>query len=388
MSGPAGAAGSVPGVVPAVMPKWGLSMRSGKITGWAVAAGDQVAAGDDLADIDTDKITGTLEADAPGVVRRVIAKVGEDVPVGAAIALIAAADVPEAVLDALAGQARAVIDAGVADEEGAGPPAATAEVGGRQVRYAGAGEQGDVVLLVHGYGGDRNSWLFLQEPLAARYRVYALDLPGHGTSAKDVGDGSVGLLADAVVGVLDAIGARRAHLVGHSLGGAVILAAAARAPARAASVTLFAPAGFGPSINSGFVRGFAAAQTRRELKPVVGQLFADDQLVTRQVVEDLLAYKRLDGADDALALLADTLLDGDEQRLDSAAALRALGGSVPVTVVWGSADRILPPEQAASVAAAAPGAVVRVIDGAGHMPHMERPAEARAAVEETIARAG
>ena len=44
-----------------------------------------------------------------------------------------------------------------------------------------------MVLLVHGYGGDRNSWLFLQEPLAARYRVYALDLPGHGTSAKDVG---------------------------------------------------------------------------------------------------------------------------------------------------------------------------------------------------------
>ena len=50
-----------------------------------------------------------------------------------------------------------------------------------------------MVLLVHGYGGDRNSWLFLQEPLAARYRVYALDLPGHGTSAKDVGAGRVAL---------------------------------------------------------------------------------------------------------------------------------------------------------------------------------------------------
>ena len=46
------------------------------------------------------------------------------------------------------------------------------------------------MLLVHGFGGDRNSWLFIQEPLAAEHRVYALDLPGHGTSAKDVGDGS------------------------------------------------------------------------------------------------------------------------------------------------------------------------------------------------------
>jgi len=376
------------GITSVAMPKWGLSMRSGKITDWVVAEGDPVAPGDDLADIETEKITGTLEADSPGLVRRLIATVGEDVPVGAAIALIAPPDVPDAVLDDLAARARAVIDAGLPEDDGAGPVVETVEAGGRKVSYAGAGDSGDVVLLVHGYGGDRNSWLFLQEPLAARHRVYALDLPGHGTSAKDVGDGSVELLADAVLGVLDAVGSDRAHLVGHSLGGAVVLAAAARSPGRIASLTLFAPAGFGPSISAGYVRGFAAAQTRRELKPLVGQLFADEQLVTRQVVDDLLAYKRLDGVDAALAALAETLLDGDEQRIDSAAAVRALGEVVPVTVVWGSADRIIPAEQASSVAAVAPGAAVRVIDGAGHMPHMERPAEAQAAVEETIARAG
>ena len=376
------------GITSVAMPKWGLSMRSGKITDWVVAEGDPVAPGDDLADIETEKITGTLEADAGGIVRRVIATVGEDVPVGAAIALIAPPDVPDAVLDDLAARARAVIDAGLPEDDGAGPVVETVEAGGRKVSYAGAGDSGDVVLLVHGYGGDRNSWLFLQEPLAARHRVYALDLPGHGTSAKDVGDGSVDLLADAVLGVLDAVGPDRAHLVGHSLGGAVVLAAAARSPGRIASLTLFAPAGFGPSISAGYVRGFAAAQTRRELRPILGQLFADEQLVTRQVVDDLLAYKRLDGVDAALAALAETLLDGDEQRIDSAAAVRALGEVVPVTVVWGSADRIIPAEQASSVAAVAPGAAVRVIDGAGHMPHMERPAEAQAAVEETIARAG
>jgi pyruvate dehydrogenase E2 component (dihydrolipoyllysine-residue acetyltransferase) len=371
-------------IVAVTMPKWGLSMQLGKITSWIVAEGDDVSAGDELADIETDKIAGTLEAAEAGTLRRIIARVGEDVPVSGTIALIAPADVSDDDLDAVVQEARAVIDAGVPDEAASGPAVETADIGGRKVCYVGAGQDGGVVLLVHGYGGDRNSWLFLQEPLAARHRVYALDLPGHGTSSKDVGDGSVDILADAVLGVLDAIGAERAHLVGHSLGGAVAVAATARDPRRIGSLTLIAPVGFGPAVNSGFLRGFANAQTRRELKPLIGLLFADESLVTRQLTDDLLAYKRLDGVGEALHALLGTLLDGDSQRADSAAAVRVIGGAVPVTVVWGSADRIIPPAQAESVA----GAVCYLLDGAGHMPHMERPAEVQAAIEEAIARAG
>lgn len=386
-------------VAPVPMPKWGLSMKSGKITGWLVAEGDTVAEGDELADIDTDKITGTLEADRAGVVRRLVARVGDDVPVGAPIALVAPADVPDSVLDAAAEQARAVIDAGVPQADAdSGPAVEVTEADGRKVSYAvadpsdgeaaGNGASGETVLLVHGYGGDRNSWLFLQAPLAAAgHRVIALDLPGHGTSSKDVGDGSLDLLADAVWSVASAAGASRVHLAGHSLGGAVALAAAARAPERVASLTLFAPAGFGREVNADYLRGFASAQTRRELKPVVAQLFADESLVTRQLVDDVLAYKRLDGVTEALQTLAGTMLGDDgAQRLDSAAPLRALGDKVPVTVVWGDADRIIPASAADAAREAAPRADVRVLDGAGHMAHMERPAQAQAAIEETIAR--
>ena len=131
----------------------------------------------------------------------------------------------------------------------------------------------------------------------------------------------------------------------------------------------------------------AVAKVRKIGNAHIYQAAVSRNAAQRRLVDDLLAYKRLDGADAALATLARTLLDGDRQRIDSAATLRALGGAVPVTVVWGSADRIFPPGQASSVAAAEQSAAVRVIDDAGHMPHMERPAEAQAAVEETIARA-
>jgi len=82
-------------------------------------------------------------------------------------------------------------------------------------------------------------------------------------------------------------------------------------------------------------------------------------------------------------LVLGALLDGDTQAGDSATLIAALGDAVPVTMVWGREDRVIPAAQAESVA----GAVRHLIDRVGHMPHMERPAEVQAAIEETIARA-
>ena len=387
-------------IVPVTMPKWGLSMQLGKITAWVVGEGDEVKVGDDLADIETEKIAGTLEASDAGTVRRIIARIGEDVPVSGTIALIAPADVTEDELDAAVLAARAVIDAGVPEDAAAEAILQTADVGGRKISYAGAGRTATWSCSSTGTAATGTPGYSCRSRWPRDTRCTPSTCPGTARRPRTSGparsvqktrlgsagtggtDGTFGVLADAVTGVLDALGAGRAHLVGHSMGGAVALAVAARNPARIASLTLIAPSGFGPEINAGYLRGFADAQTRRELKPVIGQLFADESLVTRQLVDDLLAYKRLDGVDEALHALADTLLDGEAQRGDSAAPLAAIAGAVPVTVVWGHADRIIPAAQAESVT----GAVRHLIDGAGHMPHMERPAEVQAAIEETIAR--
>ncbi len=342
------------------MPKWGLSMKTGKIVEWFVAEGDTITKGDDLVDIETDKIAGTLESPEGGLLRRIVAEPGADLPIGAVLALLAPADVADADIDTVVEEAKAAVESGEL-EGGDEPSPQLVEVGGRSISYLTLAPEeagGDPVVLVHGFGGDKNSWLFVQQPLSETHPVHALDLPGHGASGKDVGDGSLDTLADTVIGFLDALEISRAHLVGHSLGGAVSAAVAKAAPDRVASLTLLAPAGYGSEADAEYLRGFAAASSRRELKPLLGRLFADESLVTRQLVDDLLRYKRLDGVDKALGAVLNTLLDGDQQAIDTPALLA--GVDVPVTVVWGSSDRILP----------APADGAERVE-AGHMLHME-----------------
>ena len=200
-----------------------------------------------------------------------------------------------------------------------------------------------------------------------------------------MGEGFPTLVA-AVVGFLDDLGVDRVHLVGHSLGGAVVAAIAGAAPDRVASLTLIAPVGFGSEINAAYLRGFAAAGDRRSMKAVLGDLFAADGAVTRQMVDDLLRYKRLDGVQGSLDALLDGLLAGDGQALDVRDRARAFPG--PAAVVWGAADKVIPPTQAGAAAATLAGVdEATVIDGAGHMPQIESAPRVVEAVQATITRA-
>lgn len=365
------------------MPKWGLSMESGKVTEWLVSEGDELEEGQDVADIDTDKIAGTLESTWSGVVRALVVEAMVDVPVGGTIAVVAPADVPQEEIDAVVAAAKEQLASGAIEDE-SGPKVAEVAVGGRPISYAVLGDtesEATPVVFVHGYGGDKNSWLFVQEPISADRATYALDLPGHGASSKDVGDGSVATLASSLVGFVNELGLPRVHLVGHSVGGAVATVAAAD-PAtlgKVASLTLISPAGYGPDVNAGYIRGFAEAETRRELKPHLQQLFADQSLVNRQLIDDLLKYKRLDGVDAALALIVAALLDGERSAVDVTAEQASFGGKT--VAVWGAEDKVVPASNAGSLEGKA---TVHIVDGAGHIAHAEKPQAVIAAIKEAI----
>lgn len=361
-------------ITPITMPKFGLAMTEGKVALWTKPEGAKIAVGEELADIETTKITNAYESPVQGVLRRHVAPAGEDLPVGALIAVVADPAIPDDEIDAFIARFQAGFAQNAAASGGpAQPEPKTVQAGDWTIRYleTGSALPGTPVVLIHGFGGDLNNWLFTQPALSETRRVIALDLPGHGGSSKHVGSGDLAHLSAALLALLQALDIPAAHLVGHSLGGAVAIQAALAQPGIAASLTLLAPAGLGEAINGAFIEGFLTASRRKQFQPVLEMLFADPALVSRDMAEELLRFKRLDGAQDALTAIAHANFDGGRQLVALRARLGELG-ETPVQVIWGEEDAILPVSQAEGLPAAIE---IHRLPGVGHMPHMEGAAE-------------
>lgn len=352
------------------MPKWGLAMEEGKVVAWLVDEGASVAAGQEILEIETTKITNVFEAPAAGTLRRRVVAEGETVPVGALLALVADPGVAEAELDAFVARFTAEFSVAAAAAEAAAPQRESVDAGGFGLSYLRLGSGGAPVVMIHGFGGDLDSWMFNQPVLAEDHEVLAFDLPGHGRSTKEVGTADMAMLVRTLGAFLDAVGIERAHLVGHSMGGALAMAFTLRHGPRVTGLTLVAPGGLGPEINMGFINGFIAANKRKDAKAVLEQLVANPQAISREMIDLTLKYKRLDGVDQALRKLADGLCPAGRQRVLDRNALAGI--AVPVTVIWGEDDRILPVAHADGLPASF---AVHRLPGIGHMPHMEAAGE-------------
>ncbi len=361
---------SAAGIIAITMPKWGLSMLEGKVMAWLVEEGTTIKLGDELLDIETEKIANTFEALDVGVLRRCVASPDDVLPIGALLGVLAPADVAEADIDAFIAEFQHNFVPPEIDEKGGGDGYAFIDAGGYRLRYSKMGDAARAVILIHGFGGDADRWLFTQEPLAANASVYALDLPGHGQSSKVISDASVAGLAAVIVAFMDALDIAQAELIGHSLGGAIALKAAVDHPGRVRALALIAPAGLGAEINVQYINGFITADTRKDMKPLLEQLVADPTLINRGLVNDMLQFKRIDGVPQALTAIAAGFQNGTAQTVDLRAALSEL--RVPVKVIWGSEDKIIPASHASALPATT---TVHVLPGYGHLVQLEAAAE-------------
>ncbi|MDH3662887.1 MAG: acetoin dehydrogenase dihydrolipoyllysine-residue acetyltransferase subunit [Alphaproteobacteria bacterium] len=362
-----------------VMPKWGLAMQEGMIAEWHIVPGAEIKAGQEIMDIETSKIANVYESPVAGTFRKIVVQNGETVPVGALLGVVAPASVSDDEVDAFAQDFIDNFDWDAAAGD-TGPEPETIEAGGTRIRFLKMGDaDGTPLLFIHGYGGDLNSWMFNQEAFAESHTCYALDLPGHGGSTKDVGAANLDVFTSAVVAFMDAKSITKAHLVGHSMGGATALALAINVGDRIASLTLIAPAGLGAEINMDYINGFIGQSRAKKLRAVLEMLVADPGAITTEMVDEVIKFKRVDGVGPALERLRDGLMPGGQQGVDLRSSLSAL--TAPVQVIWGKQDQILPAKHAEGLP---DNVTVTVYEKIGHMPHMEKAAEVNALIGKIV----
>jgi pimeloyl-ACP methyl ester carboxylesterase len=253
----------------------------------------------------------------------------------------------------------------------------TVRLGRMDVRYVRAG-RGPTVILIHGLASSIYTWADVIGPLAEQFDVIALDLPGFGASSQPPG-----LSFDdeprAVLGLMDALGVQKAHLVGNSMGGAISLLLAARQPDRVDHVVVLDSAGFRMKLNerpfmirvlASRFAGFLADRlpVRRILTAsTLRHLIHDPKRVTDERVAEYVAPLLRTGAlVAARSLLRSPLDEGFVKGLGSIEA-RTL-------VVWGRFDPWLPEADADRFVAEIKGAR-KVVLQTGHMPQEEQPAE-------------
>jgi pimeloyl-ACP methyl ester carboxylesterase len=271
----------------------------------------------------------------------------------------------------------------------------TKSLHGRQVTYAEAGK-GPALLLIHGMGGSYENWQEVMEPLARHHTVIAPDLPGHGSSAPGGGDYSIGAFAAGVRDLLVALGQERATIVGHSLGGGIAMQFAYQFPEMVERLVLVSSGGLGPEVTpvlraaalpgaDVFIAATAGAGQR--VGSAVGRgLSAVGLRPNADLAEVLRGYGSLTDPDRRAAFLATVraVIGTGGQRVDASDRLY-LAEAVPVLIVWGARDRIIPVHHGEQAHRQIPGSRLEVFEDVGHLPQLEAPLRFVLTLEEFLA---
>src|SRR3954467_14711066 len=233
--------------------------------------------------------------------------------------------------------------------------------------------RGPVVLLLHGLGCDHTTWLPVIATLSRRFTVIAPDLLGHGQSAKPRADYSLGGYANGMRDLLTVLGIDKVTVVGHSFGGGVAMQFGYQFPERTERMVLVAPGGLGPEVSPAIraitLPGFHQAMglmtlpgVRQLTQSTMRALAASGVPKARDLdeVAEIIGSGRGPHARAALRHVVSAVVDWRGQivtMVDRAYLTEAM----PMCVIWGSDDSVIPVRHAAIASELAPGATVEVI---------------------------
>jgi len=286
----------------------------------------------------------------------------------------------------------------VPPEQLADPDSQFVDINGVTVHYKEAGQGDTALLLLHGFASSTYSWREVMEPLAEDARIVAFDRPAFGLTERpmpgDFPDGVNPYTADAqvdlTVGLMDALGIERGVLVGNSAGGTIATYTALRYPERVQALVLVDAAIYEGGGSPGWIRPLLTTPQARRIGPLLvrnirdwGYQFGqsawhDPARFTDEIWANYSKPLQAENWDRALWELTQASRPlGLDQRLEELA--------VPVLVITGDDDRIVPTEQSIRLAGEIPGAELVVIPNCGHVPQEECPDAFLAAMAEFLA---
>ncbi len=261
------------------------------------------------------------------------------------------------------------------------------------------GGQGPVLVLLHGIAGSSRSWVPVMELLDEDFTVIAPDLIGHGLSAKPVGDYSLGSFANWTRDLLDVMNIGQATIVGQSFGGGVALQFAYQFPERCERLVLIDSGGLGRDVN--WVLRLVTLPGSEVVMPVLFPPFVarlGDQvarLATRFGVDNATAtelwesYRSLTDTETRRAFVRTirSVIDPGGQTVGAGDRLY-LAERIPVLIVWGERDRIIPASHAYEAKRAIPHSRLEILPGVGHFPQVEQPAALAEIVRDFVTTTG
>jgi pimeloyl-ACP methyl ester carboxylesterase len=255
---------------------------------------------------------------------------------------------------------------------------------GHQVAYREAGS-GPVVVLIHGITSDSSTWRRVLPSLARRFTAIAPDLAGHGGSAKPKGDYSLGAHASGVRDLLLALGHDHATFVGHSLGGGIAMQVSYQFPERCERLVLVDSGGLGRDVGmllraatlpgSEFVLPLLAAGRLLDAGRLAGSMLARLGLRAGTDIEEIARGHATLSDRDTRAAFVHTLrsvVEPGGQRVDASNRLY-LAKHLPLLLIWGQRDSLIPVSHAYSTHEQVPGSRLEVFADSGHFPQLDEP---------------
>jgi pimeloyl-ACP methyl ester carboxylesterase len=271
-----------------------------------------------------------------------------------------------------------------------------------EVHYKEMGEGEPTLMLLHGFGASVFSWREVMAPLAATRRVIAFDRPAFGLTERPMrgewgspADWSRGLpysaeaQADLTVSLMDALGVEKAVLVGNSAGGTVAILTALKYPERVQALVLISPAVYSGGPNA-FVQWLLRTPQMQHIGPLIARriqdwgidfarsAWHDPERITGEIWAGYTAPLRIKNWDRALWELTSA------SRANNLPA-RLARLTLPVLVITGDDDRIVPTQQSIRLAQELPDARLVVVPACGHVAHEECPEATLEAIEQFLA---